>query len=1077
MKKLSICVVLIFSMLLGKGLGYAQTIPNPVVVYAADSIKLQGKGDFGGIESDQGKTYYYNLNVGDNYKFICRVNSNTGASTRGKVIAFLKDVNPLNETAGNRAMHFVSAEVGQIAFYSRTATGTRTRKLASVQVGGYPSWLYIEKKGDSVITKYSLNSANTSINNIVWATLGKFGNAYAGWQNIKRGIGVCSGSTAYATANISKFTVQPSETNTNPTNIQGITDNQILAYWNVSGVLKPVKARIFGGKLWATTTNTVLDDFFFVRGGNFLSRLDVTLQNTFSATKIQYFEGTTASSGFVQPSTFTTPSGYQLGTNTSIASQETPYYEPTHTLPYCTGNKFSLLSATQQTGLTKGEYIFDAINASKHKWSLYYGTNLVASDTITATSSRIVFNIPTTVVSNNYSLKVDIQNCYASDVRAFSYTKPDGGIISAPTIASNPNPATVGTNVALTSANCSFTVDWYKNGVFQVSGQSYAITNAVLNDIYAAKCKSGATSSAFSNQLVIYDLGTNQTGLNSFVSFTKAVPVEAQVGKYSPHLFPTISVLNSTDAILGKTYPNWAIGWMVEASNFTINSRKLENVGIPFMFDNLTEPYATRCKDFLSFYYPNTFDPTCLKSNNQPIPYTEFISAIPFERRASGTYGQGNTSIWDAYSVQNAYDEGSNAGSGAIQYGWGDRVNNKVNLGLALADIEVGYEKGQEPLNKHLAFLQGMANASQGYVFSEYSAPLNIVYIDPSNYPITNLSTSTYPSTKLNPDGTNRGSGTAQSNIVPSSNDWNFNNTLTLTGKSISFYKNALPCAEVSSYSDAAFKNGETFVYNTSGNTRVVNKFYPSPNTNHIIAAIIHAGETNKWYVANKLDNRKVFLQSKIVCDRSDIGLTIAGTGNEYGLDVTNPSLKEKHFDREYSFGIGAFTAMTGCEWNVWDRNTATQNLDGYNGVFGIINLLNQRKTLGSTAKSFVDLKPTAKFLLWESEISYNNGLTYVKDKAQDYLLDKTKIPQRQFITPDGYWGGFLARPENTENTSCVLRVSYNGQNYTYTVTQNMWDTVDYNYKNTVLSSIPNSAKDYHYFLIKLDGNGGVISQ
>jgi hypothetical protein len=599
-------------------------------------------------------------------------------------------------------------------------------------------------------------------------------------------------------------------------------------------------------------------------------------------------------------------------------------------------------------------------------------------------------------------------------------------------------------------------------------------TSGTYTLTFTGQSCSGVASKTFEVAGLVVNGGGGTTGQNIFVNHTKNVPIETLTGKYSPHLFPQIGTVNSFDAVLGKTYPNWAIAWQAEGANFSTNSRKTYDVGISFMYDQIQGSYGgygLRCTDYLSFFHPNTSDPTCLKSNGQPYQYSEFTSAIPFEKKAWATYGQANSAIWDAYSLQNAYDEGANA-SNAIQYGWGDKVNNKVNVGLANADIEVGYELGQDGSNKHLAFLQGMANNSQGYIFSQYSGPLNIVYIDPSNYPTTNNAISGYPAFRLNPDESLRGSNGAVPNQVPYSADWNFSNTLSLTGKSLFDYKNALPCAELSSYSDATFVQGETFVYDNSGNTRVANKFYPNPNTNHVIAAVIHSGEVNKWFVKNKLDNRKIFLQSKITCDRGAIGLN---QYNEYGFNITNSSLAGKQFNREYSFDIGGFTAMTGCEWTVWDRNYAGHNLDGYNGVFGIINVLHQRKIFGANSVSFVDLKPRANFLLWQSEISYDNGATFVNDKAHHYLLQRTHIPQRQFVTTDGYWGGFLARPENTENTNCILRVNWNGQNYTYVITADMWETVDYSSRNIALSALPNDKKDYHFFIVKLSGSGGAV--
>ncbi|MEA5459124.1 hypothetical protein VB796_08755 [Arcicella sp. LKC2W] len=568
--------------------------------------------------------------------------------------------------------------------------------------------------------------------------------------------------------------------------------------------------------------------------------------------------------------------------------------------------------------------------------------------------------------------------------------------------------------------------------------------------------------------------------VSSFTNPIKSVPFETTKGKYNPNLFSKIGTVYSTDAILGKTYPNWAIAWQAEGSNFAVHNMKTFDLGISFMYDQINGfygGYGQRCTDYIYFNHPATSDENCLKPNTtQPYQFTEFVSAIPFEKRGWATYGETNVQTWQNYSLQQLYNEGINA-TGAVQYGWGDRVNNKSNTGLSNADIENGFELAQDGSNKHLAFLQGMGASSQGYVFSQYSAPLNVAYLDPANYPLNSSSpSSAYPALKLNPDGSLRGAGNDVNN-VPYSSDWNFSNTLSLTNKSLNDYKNVLPCAEVSSLADAAFHQGETFDASGSGEIRTVNKFYPSPNADHIVANTIHAGEVIKWFVKNKLDNRKVVLQSKITCDRLQLGITSQDpnnlTTNTYGYSLANEGLKMKHFDREYGFDIGAFTAMTGCEWQIWDRNT-DEYLDGYHGAFGIINLLYQRKNFSNgVTKSFVDLKPTANFLLWDSEISYDNGATYVKQQAQEYLKNRRNIPQRQFITSDGYWGGFLARPENTEDKTCKLRVTYNGQTYTYTVTADMWETTDYNYRNTALSALPDDKKDYHYFLVKLSGTGG----
>jgi len=602
-------------------------------------------------------------------------------------------------------------------------------------------------------------------------------------------------------------------------------------------------------------------------------------------------------------------------------------------------------------------------------------------------------------------------------------------------------------------------------------------------------------------------IGTNGTGgtttqTSTFKNIINQVPYETTLGKYDPDAFPTISVINSLDPKLNRNMPNWIIGWKVEGKNFanSTKNKKTQNIGIPFMYDIKPDNggYGVHCVDYINEQDPNTgkmwandVDTFCsdpqynANFNNSAHSYENFASTIPFESKAGGNFGTNYDDLarWTNATLESGlhYDDGQEGGS--AWFGMRDWINNKSNVGLSDADIEIGIENGQDGSNKHLAFLLGFGARVQGYAFSQYSAAVDTREIDPSKYPNSSSDpNSGYPQNYQLADGTDgdpaSGNREIRHNSIPSSNDWNGNNKISIPirfsgQKGILDVPNVLPCTEISSYVTATYHNGEEIYYDKDDPSlhRTTNKFGLHANAHHIIAKVIFAGETNKWFINNKLDGRRMILQSKISCDKGNLGTIPKESGNPNYAN--KESFKFTHFDREYGFDIGAFTAFTGCEWNIWDRNSADNVLDGYHGAFGLISLLYQRKTFGSSSVSFIDLKPRANFLFWDSEISYDGGKTYVKDEANNYIMDMTKILQRQFITPDGYWGGILARPENTENTTCKMRVSYNGQFYYYTVTADMWETVDYNNRNTALSALRNDKKDYHYFLVKL-GNGTI---
>jgi len=180
---------------------------NSVIINSPDSITLQGRYDFGGVNSDMGKFYYYNQNIKGNYKAFARVHNNIGASTNGKVILMFSDIANGQKTGG-LPIHYISASQGEINMFSRLSKGLRTQNIASIAISAYPCWLYLEKNGSTVIAKYSLQTENTEIQNMNWIELGSVSNAFAGWTNIKKGLGVSSGLETYSSATISNFRTQ-----------------------------------------------------------------------------------------------------------------------------------------------------------------------------------------------------------------------------------------------------------------------------------------------------------------------------------------------------------------------------------------------------------------------------------------------------------------------------------------------------------------------------------------------------------------------------------------------------------------------------------------------------------------------------------------------------------------------------------------------------------------------------------------------------------------------------------------------------------------------------------------------------
>lgn len=826
-----------------------------------------------------------------------------------------------------------------------------------------------------------------------------------------------------------------------------------------------------------------------------------TVNDIFSTWKPIYYKGLYVNSG---SSTSLASAEFHrfLGgayTGTSATVDDTPLSPPT--IASSNLNPTANASVTLSASACKSGFL---IQYYKNGLPIYQGGNYTAIVTYgdsykakcekgadkSAFSNTIAFNAPVgdqiCGIANNLKLGVKTVGTTTYDIFARIF---NGKLWVTQSLGTTPESFLVrGVNLL----NATFVKSWTGSDYSCFEGQSTGFGGLVEPTGFTTPA--GYTLTTTADGAKIYTLGTvagdgsGGTGTTDFVNVVKSVPVELTNGKYSPQLFKLSTnnaIPRSIDPVLGKPYPNWAVAWQAEGGNFSRNNTTTVDVGMAFMYDRNPVSYAgygERCLDFIYETNPDTgqpwasdIDPSCNKT------WQTFTSRIPFHERASSLYGvasDGDRTAWITNSTSWVFDKGVE-GVSSRGYGWGDRVNGKVNTGLINCDIEIGLEQGFEYYPKHLAFLLGMGSASQGYVFSQYSAAINEVGANLSFYPDNS---GVFPTVRKKIDGTNYldGNGATVTNNIPLSPDWNPTSKITISDKGITDkgvidYPNVLPCIEISSTSDMTYRHGESYArkngwaYNNGTlsyaasnpiDNTTVDKFGMDRNTNHIIADIICYGDVNKWWSVNKLNGRKVILQSKITCDRANMGVF-----HEAGF--TNQSLRFKHYDREYGFDIGGFTALTGCEWQIWDRNTQ-ENLDGYHGALGVVNLMNQKKSFGSSSVSFADLKPRLNFLLWNSEVSYDNGLNYFKDKATEYVLSENKLPQRQAISTDGYWVIFAARPEGIEPTTAKFRVTYNGTVYYHSIGANDWETVDYNQRNASLSNLPVGKKDYYFTIIKL---------
>ncbi len=528
--------------------------------------------------------------------------------------------------------------------------------------------------------------------------------------------------------------------------------------------------------------------------------------------------------------------------------------------------------------------------------------------------------------------------------------------------------------------------------------------------------------------------------VSSFVNPFIGVPYETELEVFSPEKFPVIGPPTHFDAVVKGELYNWNVIWNVHGKVFKDKKRTIQSVGLtstPDVNPVFNDGLGTRCVDFIYDFDPDTGKPWPGDRKCSPA-YTpsNFTSAIPFKSRNHATYGTAES--WDKFSNSRAFDEGVGASS-ASMLGEQDKVDGKFNVSWSWADIENNSENGGSLVT---SFLHGMSSASRGYVFSAYTQIFNTLgYANPHAYP---------------DDGGN------YSKDAPINLSWTPQFKVSLPEKGVSNKglvddPKIVVGGEVSSYAQSTFYQGEQYDKTGQGQFVTVNKFGPNQNVENTFARLIANLEQQRWYIDNKLDGRKAMIMTKISCDRGNFGLP---EGAE-----TNTSLQFKHYDRRHSFMIGLMTFMHKHEWLIWDRNIKNQNLDGYNGVLGVLNLLNQKKKFGQEAYSATDLYPELISDNWETEVSYN-GIDWKNHKGIDIQKDSNVLPCRTAYTKKGFWIVACIRPEKIEPTTVYIRKSISGKTQILRISPDKWQSMNPAY--AMGGNIPDSEKDYFFDIMSI---------
>lgn len=502
-----------------------------------------------------------------------------------------------------------------------------------------------------------------------------------------------------------------------------------------------------------------------------------------------------------------------------------------------------------------------------------------------------------------------------------------------------------------------------------------------------------------------------------YPNFFDKVPIETQKDTYSPEKFPATTIALAPDSLIGgMPTPTFAVIYDKPVDIFLKKGIDHRSRGI---YVSLVHPEYRPCNE----RYPNIqYESPCRDASGKEISFEDFISSVEPTRRGFFAYPpKGNSAEGEQYFLTQPEQKLYEAG---LQYhgsfGRGDAVGGKAQVMFQTMDTEMNISNGPDnkSKNKYMAFLKGIGDACTGYALIMYSNTFpGVGNFQKERYP---TSQNTYAGIQQNPIWTEKG------------------DISIIKGWQLADNKRLVETEEISLHAEDGYPQGFALKNNTGKILRTINHFGKNANVEHIIAKITHLVETGAYRA--HLDKRKYASQAKIIADRNPPYPNTSG-GYVFNDHISyDPQGFGEFLPRHLAFMEGMMIFFSGADyWNIWDRPKEGLNQDAYNGTIGALTYLGAKVKLAKESYSLLDIRPDLKFMLWNTEVSYDGGKTWNTHKGIDFKDTPNALPLRIGLTPDGKVAVFACRPYGVEPTTCLWRVNLNKQWFTGEITEKDW--------------------------------------
>lgn len=617
------------------------------------------------------------------------------------------------------------------------------------------------------------------------------------------------------------------------------------------------------------------------------------------------------------------------------------------------------------------------------------------------------------------------------------------------TVTVTPNLLTV-TATQLTYSNVvnGSILTLYKNGVTTgltktADGNPWTGLTNILNASYKLIAKEGTkTDSALSNSITytttpIVIVPPSQ-GV-AFPSFFQNVPVITVKNSLPLNVFPDFTTPYHANSIVGADVPNIMITLHTGADKLFYNqgvsfkNRGFLGSGYVFAGNGVvgltSVARLNRCTQFIYTQDPNTGLPWAVDTQCN-IPIATFQTSLPYnERLHLSSPRTNNDTFFDSASDQDLINEGSGVATNTY-FGSLPDANGKNQVIWINFDWENAYVTGSNP-HKARRFLKSAADKLKGFLSPMYLMPIggliSLGYVDPNSYPDAN---GNFADSQLNPIfvGTESMDGIANYSVLS--------------------HDNILYCPEISQWQEASFPQG----YNDG--FRIINHFGSNATAEHYLAKVINICEVNYAYLRSKGKAHCMGAQVKNVCDRGNLGLQYTNGSRPDGRPKTTSS--KEYLTRSQTVQAMLMTFMSGVyNNNIWDDPLIDAVLDSYYGIIGSTQIMDWRKDFSNLdLKSFADLRLTGEFDLWDTEVSYDGGVNYVKEKGSQYQETSSRTECRT-MRSGNYLVICACRAYEIEPENITVRYKKNGFNFTKAITSADWKSV-----------YPNGTDKSYYFEI-----------